>query len=67
MFGDWQKHPEYYTNKDEVIDMMVMAIKGSPEWLASVQKKARDRNISEEEMLKLDAEWMYDQKYKTKE
>lgn len=67
MFNDWQKHPEFYTNKDEVIDMMVMAIKGSPDWLASVQKKARERNISDEEMLKLDAEWMYDQKYKTKE
>lgn len=62
MFDDWQKHPELYQDKAEVISMIEMAIQGSPEWFSQVKTKAADRKISVDEMLRLDAEWVYDQK-----
>lgn len=66
MFDDWQKHPELYTDKNLVIEMLMMAIKGSPDWYAGIQKKAKDRKISDDEMLRIDAEWVYEQKQQNK-
>lgn len=62
MFGDWNKHPELYNDKNDVIEMIMMAIKGSPDWYAKVKQKAAERHITDEEMLRLDAAWVYDQK-----
>lgn len=67
MFGDWQKHPDLYPDKEDVIEMLMMAIKGSPDWYAMIKQKARERNITDEAMLRIDAEWLYGEKKKSKE
>lgn len=38
-------------------------IKKTPDWLAKVTQKAREKNISTEEMIALDAEYLYDTEY----
>ncbi len=67
MFGDWQKHPDRYPDRDDVIEMLMMAIKGSPDWYAKVQQKASERGITDEEMLRIDAGWVYEQKQKERQ
>jgi hypothetical protein len=42
----------------------IHAIKSDPPWLADVRRKALEKGISEEAMLRLDAEYMFNQKLK---
>lgn len=43
------------------VDYMALSIKNNPEWLALVEKKARERSISLDSMVMLDAIYSYDQ------
>ncbi len=42
------------------INEIVNRIKGDPEWLKAIQQKAVNNNISLEDQIRLDAEWMLD-------
>ncbi len=66
MFDDWQKHPDLYTEKREVIEIIETAIQGSPAWYRQVAAKAAKQKKNVAEMLRLDAEWVYNQKLEEK-
>jgi len=42
------------------INEIVNRIKVDPEWLKAIQQKAVNNNISLEDQIRLDAEWMLD-------
>lgn len=50
--------------KQMEIDKIIRTIKNDSKWFANIQKKAKDRNITVDEMLELDAQWLYKQKQK---
>lgn len=63
---DMSKNPNSFMSKEEHITLLMMSIKNTPEWLAKVKAKAIERNIPLDEMIRLDAEWMYNEKYGNK-
>jgi hypothetical protein len=63
LFEDYQKHPEKYTRKEDLISILMMSIRGTPEWFDAVKEKAAERNIPLDEMVRMDAEWIYNDKY----
>jgi hypothetical protein len=52
-------------NKEKRILEIMESIRNSKEWANTVKQKAIKKGISFEEMLRLDAEWVYDQKNTT--
>jgi hypothetical protein len=48
----------------KAISKIVEAIKASPEWYEKVRKQAEEKNISLDECLWGNAEWVYEQQYK---
>ncbi|MDP3444143.1 MAG: hypothetical protein Q8T08_14905, partial [Ignavibacteria bacterium] len=64
MYLDYLKDPKQFTNKEDVILMLMMSIKGTPDWYEKIKTKAKERNMSVEEMLRLDAEWVYNERQK---
>ena len=50
--------------KEAEINGIMQSIDSSPEWKISVEKKATAKGISYQEMLKLDANWIWEQKHK---
>jgi hypothetical protein len=52
------------TEKEAEIQEIMKAIDSSPEWKESVKKKADVKGISYEEMLRLDANWVWEEKQK---
>lgn len=63
LYEDFKMHPEKYTRKEELLSILMMSIRQSPDWLAKVQKKAETKNIPLDEMIRMDAEWIYNEKY----
>lgn len=60
VYEDYQQHPERYTSRDDKVAITMMAIRSTPEWLASVEKKATERGIPLDTMIRMDAEWIVD-------
>ncbi len=64
-------NPNFLNEQSEKREMMIQEfifyIKSSPDWLKAVEQKAKDRNISLEEAIRLDAEYMADQELKKQE
>lgn len=60
VYEDFQQHPERYTSRDDKVAITMMAIRSTPDWLASVKEKAKERKIPVEEMIRMDAEWIVD-------
>jgi hypothetical protein len=52
------------TAKEAEIQEYMKAIDSSPEWKESIKKKAAAKGISYEEMLRLDANWVWEEKQK---
>lgn len=50
--------------KETEIAEMMKAMDSSPDWKKMIEKKAADKGISYEEMLKLDATWVWNEKHK---
>jgi hypothetical protein len=50
--------------KEAEIAEMMKAMDSSPDWKKMIEKKAADKGISYEEMLKLDATWVWNEKHK---
>ncbi len=63
LYEDFKKHPEKYSRKEELLPILMMSIRQTPDWLAKVQKKAEEKNIPLDEMIRRDAEWIYNEKY----
>jgi hypothetical protein len=60
MYLDSRVNPEKYSSRDDRIRIVMMGIRGTPDWYAKVVEKAKQANIPVEEMLRLDAEWVVD-------
>jgi hypothetical protein len=45
------------------VNYFMEEIRNTPDWLGKVKTKAKEKNISTDEMVKLDAEYLYDTKY----
>ncbi len=63
MFEDYTRNPEKYTRKKDYILMLSMSIESTPDWYEKVKEKAAQNQISVDEMVRLDAEWIYNQKF----
>ncbi len=50
--------------EENEIQAIITKIKNSPKWLKSIEKKAKQRNISIDEMLRRDAIWTYNKRKK---
>ena len=59
-----RKYLEKHPDKNTQIKRIIARIKKSSKWVASIRRKAENRNISYEEMLKIDAEYIYKKKAK---
>lgn len=59
-----QQSPESKGNKEEEIMEIIQYIRRNATWKKSIQDKATARNIPYTEMLRLDAEWIWQQKHK---
>lgn len=66
-YDDLKKNPGKYSSKEHIIKSYELAIKGTPDWLEQIKKKAKDNNISVDEQVRKDAEWLYEDKYGKKE
>jgi hypothetical protein len=57
------KHPEVYfgqfKEKENRINEIIASMRNTPEWLELIKEKAQNKNISVEEALRADAEYMY--------
>jgi hypothetical protein len=51
---------------EEQINFIIQRIKSDPEWLRNVEEQAKKANISLEENLRLNAEYVYEMEYKKK-
>ena len=52
--------------KEKRILEIIKAIRDTKDWAASVKQKAAAKGVSFEEMLRLDAEWVYGEENKKK-
>ncbi|PLX03132.1 MAG: hypothetical protein C0594_10915 [Marinilabiliales bacterium] len=52
------------SNKEQEVNKIIRSILDSEQWKKSIEKKAKEKNVTFEEMLKLDAEYMYSQQNK---
>ncbi len=64
MYQDYLLHPELYSDKEDMIPMLMMTIRNTPDWYATVAAKAAKQNIPVDEMLRMDAVWIYESKQK---
>ena len=63
LYEDYLKNPNKYTDKEDRITIIMMSIRSTPDWLAKVEAKANERNIPLDEMIRRDAEWIYNEKF----
>ena len=57
-----RKYLEEHPNKETEIEKIITNINKNPKWMAAIREKAIKRNITYEEMLKRDAEYMYNKR-----
>lgn len=60
MYEDYQLHPEKYSKREDQIQILMMSIRGTPDWYASIVEKAEQEGVDIEVMLRRDAEWIYE-------
>ncbi|MES2763108.1 MAG: hypothetical protein V4677_12925 [Bacteroidota bacterium] len=56
-------------NRPEIVEQIEetkQRIKNTPEWIAQIKVKAKEKGISEEEMLEIDSKYLYDTELKKK-
>ncbi|KAF5066811.1 SGNH hydrolase-like domain, acetyltransferase AlgX [anaerobic digester metagenome] len=62
-FEDHLNAPEKYSDKRDLVRLLEMGIRGTPDWMKEIKRKARENGISEDEQIRRDATWMYEDKY----
>lgn len=60
---DSKDNPDKYTSKKDIVLALELAIQGTPEWMKEIERKAEKNNLSVAKQLRLDAEWIYQEKY----
>lgn len=60
-----EKTPEQIDPKEKMIQKIMNDIKSDPKWYKYIVQKAKENKISEEEQLRLDALWDYNNKVKS--
>lgn len=65
-YKDAKDNPDKYTRRSDLVKLGILSIKNTPEWMEKIREKARNNNISEEEQLRRDAEWMADEKIRSR-
>lgn len=63
-YADHKKNPGKYTRKNELLMLYEMGIEGTPDWLEKVKQKAEKNGRSLKTQLRMEAEWMYNEKHK---
>ena len=63
-YDDYKDNPDKYTEKRDLIRIYEMGIRGTPEWFEEIKRKAKVNNISIDEQIRQDAEWIYEEKIK---
>jgi hypothetical protein len=63
LYEDHLKNPTKYSSRSDLVTIIMMSIRSTPDWLAKVEAKAKANNISVDEMIRKDAEWIYNEKY----
>ncbi len=67
LYEDYQLSPEKYQQVETaMIPILMMSIRQSPEWLAKVKEKAEAQAIPLNEMIEMDAAWIYENQNKEK-
>ena len=65
LYEDYQLSPEkYQQDETAMIAILMMNIRQSPEWLEKVKEKAVAQDIPLDEMIKMDATWIYENQFK---
>jgi hypothetical protein len=61
-FGFFDRIINAFNSNDlpEGVLRYIKAIKNDPKWLASIEEKAKQRGISVDEMIEIDARYMYE-------
>lgn len=62
-YTDLKKNPDKYNSKRDIILSYEMGIRGTPEWMKEIKRKAKINNVSIDEQIHLDALWIYEDKY----
>ncbi|MBZ0243662.1 MAG: hypothetical protein K8F24_10640, partial [Bacteroidales bacterium] len=67
LYEDYQLAPQkYQQDETAMIPILMMSIRQSPEWLEKVREKAVAQNIPLNEMIRMDATWIYENQIKKK-
>ncbi|HCT72122.1 MAG TPA: hypothetical protein DF409_15330 [Bacteroidales bacterium] len=62
-YEDHLNAPEKYSDKRDLIRLLEMGIRGTPDWMKEIKRKAKENGISDDEQIRRDATWMYEDKY----
>lgn len=62
-YEDAKNHPEKYTTKRDLVMIFELGIRGTPDWMDEIKRKAKINKISVDEQVRTDAEWIYKDKY----
>lgn len=62
-YEDSKKNPDKYTSKRDLIIIYEMGIRGTPEWMEEITRKAKANKISVDAQIRTDAEWIYENKF----
>ncbi len=65
-YDDYKANPDKYTEKRDLLRIYEMGIRGTPDWMQEMVKKAAINKISIDEQIRRDAEWIYEEKMKNK-
>ena len=62
-YEDTKKFPDKYTAKRDILLSYEMGIRGTAEWMKEIERKANINKISVDKQIRLDAEWIYNDKF----
>ncbi|NTW25142.1 MAG: hypothetical protein HGA37_10600, partial [Lentimicrobium sp.] len=66
-YKDYKNNPDKYTEKRDLLLVFEMGIRGTPAWLEDIKRKAENNKISVDEQIRIDAQWIYEEKYGKKQ
>ncbi|HLO89892.1 MAG TPA: hypothetical protein VK172_01890 [Lentimicrobium sp.] len=63
-YEDMKNHPEKYSDKESLIKSYEISIRSTPEWMKDIERKAKLNKVSVDKQVRMDAEWLYQDKMK---
>lgn len=64
IYPETPEKPYVEITDENCVDVYILKIKRNPEWMALIKEKAQKRGITTDEMLRFDAEWICNRKFK---